>query len=59
MAASGKLVKLLQDNLLDVPVPDNYEKLLAKLKKIQPENREAPTVKESPENARRLGGERN
>jgi hypothetical protein len=54
MAASGNLVKLLKSNLSNVPAPDNYGKLRDKLMNIQP-SREAPTIKESPENARRFG----
>ncbi len=53
MAASSNLVKLLKANLSSVPAPDNYERLRDRLMNIQP-RRQAPTIKESPENARRI-----
>jgi hypothetical protein len=53
MGASDKLVELLKSNLDNVQAPANYGKLVANLKAIQP-RRKAPTIKESPENSRRL-----
>ena len=54
MAASSKLVGLLRANLDKVQVPANYDELRSKLMALNP-GREAPAIKESPENARRLG----
>jgi hypothetical protein len=53
MGASSKLVELLKSNLDQVKAPANYGKLVANLKTIKP-SRRAPSVKESPENSRRL-----
>jgi hypothetical protein len=54
MAASEKLVDLLRSNLKTVDEPASYQKLRQKLSAIKP-NRQAPTIKESPENAREIG----
>jgi hypothetical protein len=51
MAASGKLVDLLESNLRTVTEPSSYQKLRGKLSTIKP-NRRAPSIKESPENTR-------
>jgi hypothetical protein len=54
MAFSKKLVELLEANLEKVPTPESYNSLRDKLKKLQP-TREAPLVKESPENHEQWG----
>ncbi len=53
MAASGKLVDLLRSNLSTVEQPASYQKLRQKLSAIKP-NRQAPTIKESPENTHEI-----
>ena len=50
MAASEKLIKLLQSNLDQVDEPKNYAALRERLLSINP-NHQAPKIKESPENA--------
>jgi hypothetical protein len=51
MAASGKLVDLLESNLKAVAEPSSYQKLRGKPSSIKPA-RKAPSIKESPENTR-------
>jgi hypothetical protein len=55
MAASGKLVDLLRSNLELVTEPSSYHKLRGKLSTIKPV-RQAPSIKESPENTRKISG---
>lgn len=50
MGSSSKLVDLLKSNLGSVKEPANYQKLRHRLSASKPK-RQAPAIKESPENA--------